>query len=102
MAASITISNVCWPIFRFNRDCRASSQRRLPAPENALPGPWRNSRRLRCNTFGFTSNARDFGNRGSRRQPAYRGYLDEPRARGIGGARHARCANGKYKKNSDD
>jgi len=30
----------------------------LPLPGNTLPGPWRNSRRQRCSTLAFTSNAR--------------------------------------------
>src|SRR5579864_3449506 len=30
----------------------------FPLPGNTLPGPWRNSRRQRCSTFAFTSNAR--------------------------------------------
>jgi len=37
---------------------RPSDQRCFPLPGNALPGPRRSSRRQRCSTFGFTSNAR--------------------------------------------
>src|SRR5271156_4885087 len=37
---------------------RPTAQRCLPWPGNTLPGPWRISRRQRCNTLGFTSNAR--------------------------------------------
>src|SRR5277367_4318593 len=37
---------------------RPSAQRCLPYPGNTLPDPWRISRRQRCSTFGFTSNAR--------------------------------------------
>src|ERR1700722_284524 len=37
---------------------RPSAQRCFPCPGNTLPGPCRISRRHRCSTFGFTSNAR--------------------------------------------
>src|SRR5258706_1047739 len=35
-----------------------SAQGCLPGPGNTFPGPGRISRRQRCSTFGFTSNAR--------------------------------------------
>src|SRR5215471_5349228 len=53
-----SISRACWPTFRSNSAICPSDQRCFPLPGNALPGPCRNSRRQRCNTFGFTSNAR--------------------------------------------
>ena len=53
-----SISSACWPTFRSSSATRPSDQRCFPLPGNALPGPWRNSRRQRCSTFGFTSNAR--------------------------------------------
>ena len=53
-----SISSACWPILRSNSAIRPSAQRRFPVPGNTLPGPWRNSRRQRCSTFAFTSNAR--------------------------------------------
>src|ERR1700747_170801 len=48
----------CWPILRSNSAIRPSDQRCFPLPGNTLPGPWRNSRRQRCSTLVFTSNAR--------------------------------------------
>src|SRR6516225_3150988 len=53
-----SISTACWPTFRSNWATLPSSQRRFPRPGKALPGPWRNSLRQRCNRFGLTSNAR--------------------------------------------
>ena len=49
-----SISKVCCPIFRSSLACCVSSQRRLPKPGKALPGPWRNSRRQRCKPLGST------------------------------------------------
>jgi len=48
----------CWPILRSNSAIRPSDQRCSPLPGNTLPGPCRNSRRQRCSTLAFTSNAR--------------------------------------------
>jgi hypothetical protein len=53
-----SISKVCWPTFRSSSAIRPSDQRCLPLPGKAFPGPSRNSRCQRCNTLGFTSNAR--------------------------------------------
>src|SRR5450755_2251482 len=53
-----SISSACWPILRSRSAIRPSDQRCFPLPGNTLPGPWRNSRRQRCSTFGFTSKAR--------------------------------------------
>ena len=53
-----SISRACWPILRSSSAMRPSAQRCFPWPGNTLPGPWRNSRRQRCSTLGFTSNAR--------------------------------------------
>jgi hypothetical protein len=48
-----SISSACWPTFRSNSAIPPSDQRGFPLPGNTLPGPCRNSRRQRCNTFGF-------------------------------------------------
>src|ERR1051326_8008279 len=53
-----SISSACWPTLRSNSAIRPSDQRCFPLPGKALPGPWRNSRRQRCNTFALTSKAR--------------------------------------------
>src|SRR5262245_7211547 len=53
-----SISSACWPTLRSSSAIRPSDQRSFPLPGKALPGPWRNSRRQRCNTLGLTSNAR--------------------------------------------
>ena len=50
--------SACWPILRSNSAIRPSDQRCFPLPGNTLPGPCRNSRRQRCSTLAFTSNAR--------------------------------------------
>src|ERR1700683_1702735 len=53
-----SISSVCWPTLRSTSAIRPSDQRCFPLPGKTLPAPWRNSRRQRCSTLGFTSNAR--------------------------------------------
>src|SRR6266702_2579550 len=55
---ALPISSACSPTLRSNSAIRPSDQRCFPFPGNTLPGPCRNSRRQRCNTLGFTSNAR--------------------------------------------
>src|SRR5215471_11554312 len=53
-----SISTACCPTLRSSCATFVSSHRRFPTPGNAFAGPWRNSFRQRCSTFGLTSNAR--------------------------------------------
>src|SRR5262249_30520441 len=53
-----SISMACWPTLRSSSATRLSSARLLPTPLNACSPCSCNSRRQRCSSLGFTSNAR--------------------------------------------